>query len=111
MKFIHAVVFDRTEYEELREYGVDFESWDELTEGDYIVHCLYDCEKKAVIVLNDDTHTNIIDEIASFCQGIRYCGNEVEIIKAYVVMNEKEDSYSWTQVYEHIVNGKYVEVM
>jgi hypothetical protein len=110
MKFIHAVVFDKKEYETIIAYGDDLTDWGIVCDGDYVVHALYDCEKKAVIILNDNTHTNIVDEIASFCRGIRYCGNEVEIIKAYVVMNEKEDSYSWAQVCEHIVKGEYVEV-
>ena len=111
MKFIHAVVFDKDEFYNIVNCGYDLTDWSIVCDGDYVVHALYDCEKQAVIALNDDTHTHITDEIASFCQGIRYCGNEVEIIKAYVVMNEKEDSYSWAQVCEHLVEGAYVEVI
>ena len=111
MKFIHAVVYDKDEFESILSEKIDLTDWGIVCDGDYVIHALYDCEKQAVLTLNDDTHTHIVDEIASFCQGIRYCGNEVEIIKAYVVMNKDENAYSWKQVCEHLANGDYVEVI
>ena len=109
MKFIHAVVYDRTEYENLREYGVDFESWGDITDGDYIVHCLYDCDKQIVLMLEDDTHNPVCAQISSFYAGIKHCGYEVEVTKAYVVVDNGL-SYSEEAVGLCLVKGKYVEV-
>ena len=108
MKFIHAVVFDKDEYESIKSEGLDLTTdWGIVCDGDYVVHALYDCQKKAVLTLEDDTHNSVCAEIASFINGIKYCGNEVEVINAYVVVN---DCYSYTQTCEAITNGEYVEV-
>ena len=112
MKFIHAVVFEKDEYKMVKAKGQDLTDWGIVYDRDYIdiVHALYDCEKQCVVFCNDDTHYPIIAGIDSFIQGIRYCGNKVEVVKAYVVMNEKEDSYSYKQVCEHLTNNDYIEV-
>ena len=110
MKFIHAVILEKDEYKTLKAEGQDLTDWGVLCDGDYVVHALYDCEKQCVVICDDDTHNPITAEIKTFIQGVRYCGNKVEVVKAYVVMNEKEDSYSYKQVCEHLTNNDYIEV-
>lgn len=121
MKFIHAIVFDKTEYDNLREYGVDFENWDDITEGDYIVHCLYDVENEKVLVHEDNTHQPVETIIESFLEGIEY-GNSTDVgglmipneinkvQKAYIVVNSDQSPYSSEAVRPHFINKTYVEV-
>lgn len=121
MKFIHAVVYDRTEYENLREYGVDFESWGDITEGDYIVHCLYDIDNEKILVQEDNTHQPVETIIETFLKGIEY-GNSInvggimipneanEVTKAYIIVNKDQSSYSSDAVRPHFINKTYVEV-
>lgn len=121
MKFIHAVVYDRTEYEELCEYGVDFESWDDITEGDYIVHCLYDVDNEKILIHEDNTHQPVETMIENFLDGIEY-GNSTnvgglmipneanEVIKAYIIVNKDQSSYNSDAVLPHFINKTYVEV-
>ena len=118
MKFIHAVVFDKTEYDNLREYGVDFENWDDITEGDYIVHCLYDVENEKILIHEDNTHQPVETIIESFLEGIEY-GNSInvggvmipnKVQKAYIVVNKDQSPYSSETVRPHFINKTYVEV-
>ena len=121
MKFIHAIVFDKTEYENLREYGVDFESWGDITEGDYIVHCLYDVDNEKILVQEDNTHQPVETIIETFLKGIEY-GNSInvggimipneanEVTKAYIIVNKDQSSYSSDAVRPHFINKTYVEV-
>ena len=120
MKFIHAVVYDKTEYDNLREYGVDFESWDDLTEGDYIVHCLYDVENEQILIHEDNTHQPVEAMIENFLDGIKYANStnvgglmipneEIEVAKAYIVVDNGL-SYSSDAVGLCLVEGNYVEV-
>ena len=107
MKFIHAVVFDKDEFEN----GLyNTEDWGDLTDGDYVVHCLYDCDKQTVLMLEDDTHNPVCAEISSFYAGIKYCGYEVEVTKAYVVVDNGL-SYNKEAVGLCLVEGNYVEVI
>ena len=108
MKFIHVVVFDKDEYENIIAHGDDLTDWGIVCDGDYVVHALYDCEKKAVIMLEDDTHNPVCAQISSFYSGIKYCGYEVDITKGYVVV---DDCYSWKQVCEAIIEENFVEVV
>ena len=121
MKFIHAVVFDKTEYDNLREYGVDFENWDDITEGDYIVHCLYDVENEKVLVHEDNIHQPVETIIENFLEGIEYGNstnvggvmipNEInKVQKAYIVVNSDQSPYSSEAVRPHFINKTYVEV-
>ena len=120
MKFIHAVIYDKTEYDNLREYGVDFENWDDITEGDYIVHCLYDVENEKVLIHKDNTHQPVEIMIKNFLDGIEYANainvgglmipNEInEVIKAYIVVDNGL-SYDKEAVTLCLVEGAYVEV-
>ena len=120
MKFIHAVVFDKSEYDELKEYGVDFENWDDITEGDYIVHCLYDVENEKVLIHEDNTHQPVETMIENFLDGIEYANainvgglmipNEInEVTKAYIVVDNGL-SYNKEAVTLCLVEGVYVEV-
>ena len=121
MKFIHAVVFDKTEYDNLREYGVDFENWDDITEGDYIVHCLYDVENEKILIHEDNTHQPVEAIIEAFLEGIEYGNstnvggimipNEInKVQKAYIVVNSDQSPYSSEAVRPHFINKTYVEV-
>lgn len=121
MKFIHAVIYDKTEYENLREYGVDFENWDEITDGDYVVHCLYDVENEKILIHEDNTHQPVETIIETFLEGIEY-GNSInvggimipnktnEVTKAYIIVNKDQSSYSSDAVRPHFINKTYVEV-
>ena len=110
MKFIHAVVYDRTEFNELKEYGVDFENWDDITEGDYIVHCLFCETTEDLIVLEDNTHAPVEQIISSFLDGVRYIYDEVIVKKAYIVVDNGL-SYDKEAVGLCLVESAYVEVM
>lgn len=120
MKFIHAVVFDKTEYDELYEYGVDFENWDDITAGDYIVHCLYDVENEKILIHEDNTHQPVETMIENFLDGIEYANainvgglmipSEInEVTKAYIVVDNGL-SYNKEAVTLCLTEGNYVEV-
>lgn len=120
MKFIHAVVFDVNEFNELKEYGVDFENWDDITQGDYIVHCLYDIENETILIHEDNTHQPVETMIENFLDGIKYANStnvgglmipneEIEVTKAYIVVDNGL-SYSSDAVGLCLVEGSYVEV-
>ena len=105
MKFIHAIVFDKGEYDELRDFGI--EGWDDLKSGDYIVHALYSIDNKEVLILDDNTHQPVEAMIEKFLEGIEFCGHDAVVTKAIVVVN---DSYSWKQTCEALSSDNYVEV-
>ena len=107
MKFIHAVVFD---VDEFNNGNYNTEDWGDLCDGDYVVHCLYDCDKQTVLMLEDDTHNPVCTAISSFYAGIEYCGYEVEVTKAYIVVDNGL-SYDKEAVTLCLVEGAYVEVI
>ena len=120
MKFIHAVIFDVNEYNELKEYGVDFENWDDFCDGDYIVHCLYSVDNEQVIIHEDNTHQPVETMIENFLDGVEYANavdvggmmipNEInEVTKAYIVVDNGL-SYDKDAATLCLVEGAYVEV-
>ena len=120
MKFIHAVIFDVDEYNELKEYGIDFENWDDITQGDYIVHCLYDVDNEHIIIHEDNTHKPVETIIETFLEGVRYRDavnvgglmvdySDVEVINAYIVVDNGL-SYDKEAATLCLVEGAYVEV-
>ena len=120
MKFIHAVIYDTTEYNELREYGVDFENWDDFTEGDYIVHCLYSVDNEEIIIHEDNTHQPVETMIENFLDGVIYAKStnvgglmisteEVEVVKAYIVVDVGL-AYDKEAALLCLVEGAYREV-
>jgi hypothetical protein len=68
MKFIHAIVLTE---EEIKSGYYDTGNWFDLSDGDYVVHALYDCELGAVAMINDNTHTDIEGHIDSFLSGFK----------------------------------------
>lgn len=118
MKFIHAVIFDKDEFENGNYNSND---WDELTNGDYIVHCLYNAENENIIILNDNCHQPVEIMIDRFLDGVRYASSvnvggliidnsDVEVIKALVIVNNG-CSYQPVAIKEKLVNGDYKEVI
>lgn len=118
MKFIHAVVFDKDEFEN-GNYNTN--DWDDLTDGDYIVHCLYSVDNEDIIILNDNCHQPVEPMIDQFLDGVRYvsCVNvggliidnsDVEVIKALVIV-DNGCSYQSIAVKEKLVGGDYKEVI
>ena len=110
MKFIHAVIFDVDEYNELKEYGVDFENWDDITQGDYIVHCLFCEDTEDLIVLEDNTHAPVEQIISSFLDGVRFIYDEVIVKKAYIVVDNGL-GYDKEAATLCLVEGAYREVI
>jgi hypothetical protein len=120
MKFIHAIIFDVNEYNELKEYGIDFENWDDIADGDYIVHCLYDVDNEHIIIHEDNTHAPVETIIETFLEGVRYRdavnvgglmvdNSDVEVINAYIVVDNGL-SYDKEAATLCLVEGAYVEV-
>lgn len=118
MKFIHAVVFDE---DEIKNNNYDTGNWDDLTNGDYIVHCLYDVDNENVIIINDNCHIPVETMIETFINGVKYGHStnigglmieteEIEVIKAFVVV-EVGYSYSANAVKEKLIKGNYGEVL
>lgn len=119
MKFIHAVVLDKSEYDELKEYGMD--NWDDICSGDYIVHCLYSIDNQKILIHEDNTHQPVETMIENFLDGIEY-GNSInvgglmipneanEVTKAYIIVNKDQSSYNSDVVLPHFINKTYVEV-
>lgn len=85
LNFVHAIVFDKTEYEGIKEMDGMSETWDLIKDGDYIVHCLYDTVNHKCIYLDDNTHHHIEEEIESFVAGCQYAGSDVIVTRAYTV--------------------------
>ena len=116
MKFIHAVVYTQDEMK----YGdYDTGSWDNLCDGDYIVHCLYSVDNEQVIILEDNCHASVEKIIDSFLDGVFFANStdvgglmipneEIEVIKALVVVGALP--YNKEVVGSCLVEGKYVEV-
>ena len=117
MKFIHAVVYTQDEMK----YGdYDTGSWDNLNNGDYIVHCLYSVDNEQVIILEDNCHAPVENMIESFLDGVIFANStnvggimipneEVEIAKALVVVDNGL-SYNKKAVGLRLVEGNYTEV-
>ena len=108
MKFIHAVVLTE---EEVKNGYYDTGDWGNLTDGDYVVHCLYSVDNEEVVILEDNTHAPVEEYIENFIEGVEYTGAEAYVDKAFVVMNSKEDPYCVEDVEAHFKNGNYGEVM
>ena len=106
MKFIHAVVFENTEFG----YGkYDVTNWSDLTNADYTVHCLYSEDREKIIYLEDNIHAPIEKQIESFLEGVAYTDESVSVTKAFIVIT---DGYCYREdvVSSYLINGFYVEV-
>ena len=119
MKFIHAVVLTE---EEIENGYYDTGDWGSLTDGDYVVHCLYSVDNEQIIFLKDDGHHPIVSIIESFLDGVRYAGSvdcggllidcsETEVTKAFVVVDSDNHKYNGISVGEKLIRGNYGEVM
>ena len=118
MKFIHAVIFDVDEFNN----GLyNTEDWGDLTDGDYVVHCLYDVENEMVLIHEDNCHAPVETMIENFLGGIEYANSinvggimisneEVEVTKAYIVVDNGL-SYNREAVSLCLIEENYVEVM
>jgi len=106
MKFIHAVVFDNTEF---ARSNYDITDWSDLTSEDYTVHCLYSENYEKIIYLEDNIHAPIEKQIESFLEGVKFIGEPVSVTKAFIIV---EDGYGYRKdvVESHLVNGFYIEV-
>ena len=118
MKFIHAIVLNNTQ---VRNESYDLGDWDDLNDGDYVVHCLYSVDNEDVIILDDNTHEPVVSMIDMFLEGYDYAnainvggmmmaGEEAaEVINAYVVVDDGLE-YTMNAVGLCLVEGNYVEV-
>ena len=118
MKFIHAIVFDKDEFEN---GCYDTGDWGDLCDGDYVVHCLYSVENENIIIHEDNCHHPVETMIENFLDGVRYANStnvgglmidnsEVEVTKAFVIV-DNGCSYNATAVKEKLILGNYGEVM
>ncbi len=106
MKFIHAVIYTQDEMK----YGdYDTGSWDDLNNGDYIVHCLYCVDTEDIIILEDNCHASVENMIDSFIDGVNYMCDCAVVTKALVVVDNGL-SYNKEAVGLCLVEGNYVEV-
>ena len=116
MKFIHAIVMDTDEFNALEEH-----TWDYLSDGDYIVHCLYDVDNETILIHEDNTHKPVETMIENFLNGIEYANStnvgglmisneEIEVTKAYIVV-DNGFSYNAEAVSLCLIEGNYVEVL
>ena len=108
MKFIHAVVLN---YDEYVNGNYDPTNWDDLCCGDYVVHALYSVDNEEVIKLNDNCHSSIESDIEAFLRGVKFCGHDVIVERACVLMYRDEDAYNEYAVKVHLDNCEYVEVV
>lgn len=108
MKFIHAVVLN---YDEYVNGDYDTTNWDDLCDGDYVVHALYSVDNEEVLMLNDNCHSSIESDIEAFLEGIEFCGHDAIVDRACVLMNRDEDAYNEYAVKVHLDNCEYVEVV
>lgn len=95
MKFIHAVIFD---VDEFNNGNYDTSNWSDLTNGDYVVHCLYNVDNEEIIVLEDNIHQSVEVLIAAFIDGVIYANStnvgglmvqtsDIEVTKAFIVVD------------------------
>ena len=108
MRFIHAIVLDKSEYDELKEYGMD--EWDDLCSGDYIVHCLYSIDNQEILIHEDNTHQPVEVMIDNFFDGIEFCGRDVVVAKAIVIVDNGL-AYNNDAVELCLIKGNYMEVV
>jgi hypothetical protein len=107
MKFIHAVVFGKDEFEQSN-YNTQY--WGDLTDGDYVVHCLYNVDNEQIIILEDNCHMPVEDMIESFIEGVEYAGAEAYVDKAFIVIDSGEDCYFEEDVEAYLKNGNFTRV-
>ena len=106
MKFIHEVIFDTDEF---NNGNYNTSDWGDLTDGDYVVHCLYNCAAERTVLLNDNVHAPIEDAIYCYIQGARSTGAEIEVTKAYIVVDVGLN-YDKEAITECLLYGCYTEV-
>jgi hypothetical protein len=118
MKFIHAIVLTNTQ---VRNEYYDLGDWDDLNNGDYVVHCLYSVDNEDVVILDDNTHEPVETMIDMFLEGYDYAnainvgglmmpGEEVaEVIRGYVVVDDGF-AYDVNAVTQRFLKGNYGEV-
>ena len=106
MKFIHAVIFDN---DEMKYNDYDTGSWDDLCDGDYVVHCLYCVDTNEMIIHDDNTHEPVEAMIDSFIKGVNYMCDCAIVEKALVVV-DNGFAYNSNAVILRISEGNYTEV-
>ena len=104
---IHGIVFNK---DELDIFCDGIPSWDILTSGDYIVHCLYDEDDKIMIYHDDDTHYNVKSEIEAFQCGLQYAGLDVKTTQVIICIEDNYSSYDTAIVMEAIENQSFTIV-
>lgn len=107
MEFIHAVVFSVNEFN-IGNYNTD--DWDDLCNGDYVVHGLFCKDNENLILLEDNTHAPVEQIISSFLDGVRFVHDEVIVKKAFIVVDNGL-SYDKEAVTLCLVENAYKEVM
>lgn len=108
MKFIHAVVFNVDEAKQISKEN--FNNWNELTDGDYIVHCLYSVDTAEILYLEDNIHSHIENDIENFYRGIEFCGyDDIEETRAYIIVDNGL-SYNEEAIGLCLSEENYVEV-
>jgi hypothetical protein len=108
MKFIHAVVFTESEF---NEGNYDTGDWRDLTEGDYVVHCLYSVDNKEVLFAEDNTHAPVESNMDAFFFGLEFAGHEAVVDRAIVIVKDNESPYTIETLEEYFLNCRYTEVM
>lgn len=92
-KFISGIIVSKEEKEEF-----NLQDWYDANNGDYIIHALFDItdpENVITIMIDDNTHTSIEDQIESFIAGIEYSNIEFshEARKLWVNINDHRTCY------------------
>ena len=117
MKFIHAIVFNKDEFENC---NYDTGNWDDLCDGDYVVHCLYSVDEEEILIHEDNTHAHVEQMIDSYLDGVafahstnvgglRVLNEDMDVIKAFVIVDGCP--YDEKVVKEKLVMGNYGEVL
>ena len=118
MKFIHAVIFD---VDEFNNGNYNTSDWDDLTDGDYIVHCLYSVDEEKILIHEDNCHAPVETMIDSFLDGVIFANSanvggimipteEIEITKAFIVVDNGL-RYDVEAAILCLVEGAYTEVV
>lgn len=87
--FIHAIIFDEREW---INFGKDIHSFEDASDGDYVVHMLYDLDNEEVIIHEDNTHAPVGTMIEYYLAGVQSCGFDINI-ENIVCVCPNGDSY------------------
>jgi hypothetical protein len=91
VNLLHAIILNADLYDE----GMTF---DEASDGDYVVHAIYDLEGEGCIFHDDNIHNDPYKFLEGVEEGVKLTGANLDIDEVVVFLNEDENEYNFIDV-------------